>query len=167
MAGELLLLKIILFQPPLQGPWSDSDIRRSKQLTYEEKKELRTGVGEWWMLYDDFTQCFTHLTICHPKPETKKRGSRVTWEETSFKVPTITVVQIEKRQIYQGSWDKKSGGSGADGGIANLLKNPQFIFKLPKSGSHEVNIINHPHLSTCRILGEHCPDAEWAPAAAR
>ena len=112
MAGELLLLKIILFQPPLQGPWSDSDIRRSKQLTYEEKKELRTGVGEWWMLYDDFTQCFTHLTICHPKPETKKRGSRVTWEETSFKVPTITVVQTEKGKFIREAGTKRVGAQG-------------------------------------------------------
>ena len=80
----------ILLHASSQGPWSDSDIRRSKELTLKEKKVLRTGVGEWWMLYDDFTKCFTHLTICHPEPETAKRGStRVTWEETSFKVNTI------------------------------------------------------------------------------
>ena len=30
--------------------------------------------------------------------------------------------------------------------MSNLLKNPQFTFKLPKSGSHEVHIIiSHPH----------------------
>ena len=78
----------ILLHASSQGPWSDSDIRRNKQLTYKEKKVLRTGVGEWWMPYDDFTKCFTHLTICHPEPEATKRGSRVTWEETSFKVLT-------------------------------------------------------------------------------
>ena len=36
--------------------------------------------------------------------------------------------------------------------MANLLKNPQFIFKLPKSGSHEVHIIGHPHLFTFLII---------------
>ena len=85
MAGEILNPTLLLHASP-QGPWSDSDIRKNKQLSNEEKKELGTGVGEWWMPYDNFTQCFTHLTICHPEPESKKRGSRVTWEETSFKV---------------------------------------------------------------------------------
>ena len=47
---------------------------------------LETGVGEWWMLYDDFTKCFTSLTICHPEPEPMEEGSRVIWEETAFKV---------------------------------------------------------------------------------
>ena len=41
----------------------------------------------------------------------------------------------------QGSWDKQSGGSGADeGGVTGLLSNPQFRFSLTKDATHEVHI---------------------------
>ena len=93
-----------------QGPWSDSDIRRNKQLTYKEKKVLRTGVGEWWMLYDDFTKCFTHLTICHPEPEPKERQAKVDWKENSFEVPSSAGLEYVNYRILtpgkvgEGEW---------------------------------------------------------------
>ena len=52
----------------------------------EEKQKLVTGVGEWWMEYEDFAKCFTHLTICHPEPEPEERQAWVEWKETSFEV---------------------------------------------------------------------------------
>ena len=69
-----------------QGRWSDLDIMKNSSLSVEEKLNLATGVGEWWMPYDDFTKCITRLTICHPEPEREKRQARVDWKETSFEV---------------------------------------------------------------------------------
>ena len=71
-----------------QGRWSDQHITANSKLSKEEKQSLVTGVGEWWMLYDDFTKCFTHLTICHPEPEPEQRQAKVYWKETSFEVPS-------------------------------------------------------------------------------
>ena len=72
----------------LQGRWSDQHIMSNSSLSMEEKQKLVTGVGEWWMPYDDFTKCFTHLTICHPEPEPKERQAKVDWKEHSFEVPS-------------------------------------------------------------------------------
>ena len=58
----------------------------NRELSMEEKQSLVTGVGEWWMSYDHFTKCFTHLTICHPEPEPEQRQAKVDWKETSFEV---------------------------------------------------------------------------------
>jgi len=108
-----------------RGRWSDQHIMSNSSLSMEEKQKLVTGVGEWWMPYDDFTKCFTHLTICHPEPEPKERQAKVDWKENSF----------------EGRWEKESGGSGADeGGLTGLLNNPQFRFSLTKDATHEVSI---------------------------
>ena len=107
----------------------------------EEKQSLVTGVGEWWMPYDDLTKCFTHLTICHPEPEPEQRQAKVDWKEISFEVAS----QLLVLNVYiigsspQGSWDKQSGGSGAAFGLPGLLSNPQFRFSLTKDGTHEVH----------------------------
>ena len=76
----------------LQGRWSDQHITANSKLSIEEKQSLVTGVGEWWMLYDDFTKCFTHLTICHPEPEPEQRQTKVAWKETSFEVASQLLV---------------------------------------------------------------------------
>ena len=125
-----------------QGRWSDEHIMANSELSMEEKQSLVTGVGEWWMPYDDFTKCFTHLTICHPEPEPEQRQARVNWKETSFEVAShLLVLNVHIiESAPQGSWDKQSGGSGADeGGMAGLLSNPQFQFSLTKDGTHEVH----------------------------
>ena len=125
-----------------QGRWSDQHIMANSELSMEEKQKLVTGVGEWWMPYDDFTKCFTHLTICHPEPEPAERQAKVNWEETNFEVASQLLVS--NMQIIesspQGRWDKQSGGSGADeGGLTGLLSNPQFRFSLTKDATHEVH----------------------------
>ena len=52
-------------------------------------------------------------------------------------------MQIESSA--QGSWDKESGGSGADeGGLVGLLSNPQFRFSLTKDATHEVHTQQAP-----------------------
>ena len=62
----------------------------NSELSMEEKQSLVTGVGEWWMPYDDFTKCFTHLTICHPEPEPATMNAlKVAWREASFEVGAI------------------------------------------------------------------------------
>ena len=75
-----------------QGRWSDRHIMKNSSLSVEEKQNLATGVGEWWMPYEDFTKCFTHLTICHPEPEPEQRQAKVDWKETSFEVPSYILV---------------------------------------------------------------------------
>ena len=62
----------------------------NSSLSMEEKQKLVTGVGEWWMLYDNFTKCFTHLTICHPEPEPATLNAlKAAWREASFEVGSI------------------------------------------------------------------------------
>ena len=73
-------------QKCFQGRWSDDDIRANSSLSWEEQGQLVTGVGEWWMSYEDWASCFTHLTICHPEPEPEERQAWVEWKETSFEV---------------------------------------------------------------------------------
>ena len=118
---------------------------KNSSLSVEEKQNLATGVGEWWMPYEDFTKCFTHLTICHPEPEPEQRQTKVAWKETSFKVASqllVLNVHIIESSL-QGCWDKQSGGSGTAtalaGGVTALLSNPQFRFSLTKDGTHEVH----------------------------
>ena len=114
----------------------------NSSLSVEEKQKLVTGVGEWWMPYDDFTKCFTHLTICHPEPEPEQRQAKVDWKETSFEVASQLGFNMHIiESSHQGSWDKQSGGSGAEeGGMTGLLSNPQFRFSLTKDATHEVHI---------------------------
>ena len=113
----------------------------NSSLSVEEKQKLVTGVGEWWMPYDDFTKCFTHLTICHPEPEPEQRQAKVDWKETSFEVASQLGFNMHIiESSHQGSWDKQSGGSGAEeGGMTGLLSNPQFRFSLTKDDTHEVH----------------------------
>ena len=129
-------------QKCFQGRWSDEDIRANSSLSWEEQGQLVTGVGEWWMSYEDWARCFTHLTICHPEPEPGERhAGRVEWEENSREVgsSSSTWSSYPPPPPVQGIWDKESGGSGAtDAGLAGLLSNPQFMFELPKEGTHEV-----------------------------
>ena len=148
--GNSFEWRVSLESPPnmtntCQGRWSDQHITANSKLSIEEKQSLVTGVGEWWMLYDDFTKCFTHLTICHPEPEPEQRQTKVAWKETSFKVASqllVLNVHIIESSL-QGSWDKQSGGSGTAtalaGGVTALLSNPQFRFSLTKDGTHEVH----------------------------
>ena len=148
--GNSFEWRVSLESPPnmtntCQGRWSDQHITGNSKLSIEEKQSLVTGVGEWWMLYDDFTKCFTHLTICHPEPEPEQRQTKVAWKETSFEVASqllVLNVHIIESSL-QGSWNKQSGGSGTatalDGGVTALLSNPQFRFSLTKDGTHEVH----------------------------
>ena len=109
-------------QKCFQGRWSDEDIRANSSLSWEEQGQLVTGVGEWWMSYEDWARCFTHLTICHPEPEPGERhAGRVEWEENSREVgsSSSTWSSYPPPPPVQGSWDKESGGSGAtDAGLA-------------------------------------------------
>ena len=136
--------KRMVNQKCFQGRWSDDDIRANSSLSWEEQGQLVTGVGEWWMSYEDWASCFTHLTICHPEPEPGERhAGRVEWEENSRQVgsSSSTWSSYPPPPPVQGSWDKESGGSGAtDAGLAGLLSNPQFMFELPKEGTHEVGV---------------------------
>ena len=144
--GNSFEWRVSLESPPnmtntCQGRWSDQHITANSKLSIEEKQSLATGVGEWWMLYDDFTKCFTHLTICHPEPEPEQRQTKVAWKETSFEVASqllVLNVHIIESSL-QGSWNKQSGGSGADFGLPGLLSNPQFLFSLTKDDTHEVH----------------------------
>ena len=88
MDGELgTAAKGMANQKYFQGRWSDEDIRANSSLSWEEQGQLVTGVGEWWMSYEDWARCFTHLTICHPEPEPGERhAGRVEWEENSREV---------------------------------------------------------------------------------
>ena len=141
------------------------------------------------MAYSDFTNCFTHLTICHLEPQRMK--SKVKWTAVSpfsnSYLRNLTAKQarlgligrrpalrwppfcvwLKKIRSYQGSWDMKSGGSGVEGGQRNLLRNPQFKFKISKSGSNEVPTCPTLIRTAFHAAGEHRPDAEGAPAAAR
>ena len=73
-----------------QGKWSDAHILKDRSLSSREKESLATGEGEWWMDYEDFAKCFTHLTICHPEPEpTTLNALKVAWREASFEVEAI------------------------------------------------------------------------------
>ena len=63
---------------------------KDRSLSSWEKESLATGEGEWWMSYEDFTKCFTHLTICHPEPEPATMNAlKVAWREASFEVGSI------------------------------------------------------------------------------
>ena len=73
-----------------QGKWSDAHILKDRSLSSREKESLATGEGEWWMDYEDFAKCFTHLTICHPEPEPATLNAlKVAWREASFEVGAI------------------------------------------------------------------------------
>ena len=73
-----------------QGKWSDARITKDRSLSSWEKESLATGEGEWWMSYEDFAKCFTHLTICHPEPEPATMNAlKVAWREASFEVGAI------------------------------------------------------------------------------
>ena len=73
-----------------QGKWSDARIMKDRSLSSREKESLATGEGEWWMSYEDFTKCFTHLTICHPEPEPATQNAlKAAWREASFEVGSI------------------------------------------------------------------------------
>ena len=63
---------------------------KDRSLSSWEKESLATGEGEWWMSYEDFAKCFTHLTICHPEPEPATMNAlKVAWREASFEVELI------------------------------------------------------------------------------
>ena len=63
---------------------------KDRSLSSWEKESLATGEGEWWMSYEDFAKCFTHLTICHPEPEPATMNAlKVAWREASFEVGSI------------------------------------------------------------------------------
>ena len=63
---------------------------KDRSLSSWEKESLATGEGEWWMSYEDFAKCFTHLTICHPEPEPATMNAhKVAWREASFEVESI------------------------------------------------------------------------------
>ena len=78
---------------------------------------MRTGIGEWWTAYSDFTNCFTHLTICHLEPQRMKSkeshsqagSARVKWEEASFEVATFLRL-VKKDQIVSGKLGHEEWG---------------------------------------------------------
>merc|ERR1719431_871631 len=70
------------------------------------------------MAYGDFVKCFTHLSICHPKPEDLDEGKE--WTEYSF----------------HGSWEEgKSAGGCGNEGLSLFLTNPQYLLTVHDENS--------------------------------
>ena len=99
-----------------------------KILSKNQRRMLETGEGEWWMSFNDFLRCFTHLSICHiqPKVMVNSRLNDVIWRERSF----------------HGRWvPGLSGGGCGNDGITSFLTNPKYLLKiLGEQEMVEVNI---------------------------
>ncbi|XP_037052376.1 calpain-5-like [Bradysia coprophila] len=98
------------------GPFSDGS-PEWKRIALSEQEKLGLTFeedGEFWMHFDDFVAEFTELSICH-LINTSFFTWRKTWRETMIK----------------GEW-KRPDLAGGCPNHDSFLKNPQYVFTVPK-----------------------------------
>merc|ERR1712025_316124 len=69
------------------GAFSDNS---PEMATHSSVEALRTGIGEWWMPYDDFLKYFTMMELCHLLKGWPEVSDHNVWDsKTGFQIPYV------------------------------------------------------------------------------